>query len=84
MIAVYGLHVPKASQKRHVSFEVGLLRGREPDPDAYYKSVLDGLKQCGMIVDDSSKWLSYDMPTFTRGVKYFTIKLKDADKLQAT
>ena len=63
MVAVYchQAGVPKASGKRRVSVTIlqpASTPGRMPDPDNLLKSLLDALVQAGMLVDDSSKWLT--------------------------
>ena len=38
-------------------------RGKKsPDPDAFHKSLHDGLAKCGVIRDDSARWLDF-VPT---------------------
>lgn len=67
MIWVYCSRIPKATQRRFLS--VALLingKGRSPDPDNITKSLFDGLKQCGMIIDDSEKWLEWERPKIIR------------------
>lgn len=63
MVAVYchQAGVPKASGKRRVNVTIlqpASTPGRMPDPDNLLKSLLDALVQAGMLVDDSSKWLT--------------------------
>lgn len=57
-IAVYGRDVPKATGRRMVRLDVwGWPKGRRPDRDAFDKATLDGLTACGLLTDDSAKWL---------------------------
>jgi hypothetical protein len=45
--------IPPATGKRRVSLRLTLgPRQREPDPDAFFKSVLDALVHAGLLVDD--------------------------------
>jgi hypothetical protein len=70
IITFYCCRLPKATAKRHVSLHIVLTgRQQEADPDAYYKSLLDGLVKCGMLVDDKGEYCSYGMPTYSRGTK---------------
>lgn len=58
MVATYVLAqaVPAATGRRRVSLLIVLGKGhREPDPDAYWKSTLDALKQAEMLTDDDRK-----------------------------
>jgi Holliday junction resolvase RusA-like endonuclease len=55
-------------------------RGRERDPDASWKSVLDGLVHARMLIDDSRKWCKLGDVTFERGSeRATTIQLTDID-----
>jgi Holliday junction resolvase RusA-like endonuclease len=55
-------------------------RGRERDPDASWKSVLDGLVHAHMLIDDSRKWCKLGDVTFERGSeRATTIQLTDID-----
>jgi Holliday junction resolvase RusA-like endonuclease len=62
--------VPKAKGPRVVRLTIGLApRQRACDSDNYMKSLLDGLRKCGAIVDDSPKWCRVEWAGTTRGVK---------------
>lgn len=65
--------------KRRVSFKIVLKpKQRAGDPDAYYKSLLDGLVWAGLLVDDSRTWCEITQPTFDRGEQWGTeITLED-------
>lgn len=66
--------IPKATGKRRLSFEVSIKgRGRRPDPDNFLKVLCDGLVKCGMLVDDSSKWVEYGKMNVVSGDKLETI-----------
>ena len=66
--SVLGARVPRAKFKRRVSLEITLTKGqRAGDPDAYWKSVLDGLVACEALVNDSHVWCSLGEVTFVRG-----------------
>lgn len=59
MIAVYAIlaKVTPAEGKRRVTLRLGLgPRRRGADVDAYWKALLDGLKDCRAIRDDSRHW----------------------------
>jgi hypothetical protein len=59
--------IPKATGKRRVSLHVKLGKGRrEFDDDAWQKSTLDAMKQAGLIVDDSSRYVETGPVTFSR------------------
>lgn len=63
----------KASGKRMVSIIITTAkRGRKADPDAYYKSTLDALVKCSMLIDDSSKWCEHSQTMITTGDKNLT------------
>lgn len=71
MIHIHGkMHagIPVAELKRRVSIEITLApRQRACDPDAYWKSLLDGLVACGLLRDDSNKWCELGKVRFFRG-----------------
>lgn len=55
--------VTGAIGKRRLCLVIVLGPGRRaPDPDAHFKSALDGLVRCGALKDDNRKWLDL-MPT---------------------
>jgi len=67
--------IPKAYYKRRVLLRVILSpsQKRMPDPDAFDKSLLDALVSCGLLVDDSKKWLEMPEPEYERGKDKATI-----------
>lgn len=72
--------VPKATVKRLVGLTINLGKGqRACDPDAYWKSLLDALVKCGMLVNDSPKWVELLPVKYTRdgGKKHTIITLTD-------
>lgn len=75
----------KASGKRLVEIIITVRKskkGRRPDPDAYYKSALDALVKCNMLVDDSSQWCEHAATLITSGEQdSTTIHLTDIDGL---
>ena len=53
--------------KKELNLTIFLGKGqRKCDPDAYFKSLLDGLVKAKLIVDDSDKWLRINNPKFVR------------------
>lgn len=77
-----GAETPRAKGKRRVSLEIVLgPRQRGADPDAYWKSVLDALVQCGALRDDSRIWCELGEVRFDRGKNWgTTIVLEDIQK----
>jgi hypothetical protein len=71
--------VPRATGKRRVTLTVTLApRQRGCDVDAFWKALLDSLKQCGRIVDDGPKWVEIRPVIYVRGkVKATRIELED-------
>lgn len=66
--------VPKAAGKRRVSLTIRLgPRQRAGDPDAYWKSLLDALVGCGLLVDDSRQWVELAPVSFERGERAATV-----------
>jgi hypothetical protein len=60
--------------KRKVSLEVTLgPRDRQSDADNLLKSCLDGLRDAGLLVDDSPRWLELGPVTYTRGPRKQTV-----------
>lgn len=44
----------KAAGRRRVGMLIRYARGKTPvDPDAYFKSVLDALRKCGLLLEDN-------------------------------
>jgi len=84
MVSAYCLQagIPRAKGKRRVELVVEIAgRGRTPDPDSMWKSLLDALKQAGMLVDDSGKWCEIVPPQIIRKAKETatTIQLTELD-----
>lgn len=71
--------IRKAASRRRVSLKLyGWRRGRMGDPDGYWKSLLDGLVQCGLLIDDSQKWCEQGSIVLTRSERTQTeITLED-------
>ncbi len=60
--------IPPATGKRAVRLTVVLSAGqRGADTDAYWKSLLDALVRCGMLVDDSRQHVELLPVEFARG-----------------
>ena len=78
MIAGYArkAQIPKATGRRQVHLELTLTpRMRGTDKDAFWKSVLDSLVHCEMLVDDNAKYCEPATVQFTRGPKKQTVIL---------
>lgn len=76
MIAAYAklAETPWAKTKRRVSMEITITgRQQSTDPDALWKSTLDGLVACGLLEDDSAEWCELGGVSHTRGDKTETI-----------
>jgi hypothetical protein len=71
--------IPPASGKRRVSLEITLSpRQRAGDPDAYWKSVLDGLVAARLLIDDNRQHVELGTVAFRRGDgRQTTIILED-------
>lgn len=71
--------VPAAEGRRAVALLLVLGKGqRACDPDAYSKSLLDGLVQAGALRDDNRNWVEWRPVQFARGdVKEAIITLED-------
>jgi hypothetical protein len=69
MIAVHYMPYPACGEtKRRVTLTITLQPGkRAPDPDAYWKSTLDGLVKCGALKNDSHKWVMLAPVIYVRG-----------------
>lgn len=84
MLWRYCSYIPKAEKKRLIKIKIYLQgKQKEADPDAYWKSLLDGLVLNGLLVDDSSKWVElmpveYEHHAITAGTE---INLLDIDIL---
>lgn len=75
MIVCYSViaNVPRATGKRRVGLEIIQPRGRFPDPDNVWKSLLDALVRLVLLVDDSAKWCELAPPIFKRGPMLRTV-----------
>lgn len=66
--------IPQAEGKRRISIELILgPRQRGGDPDAYWKSCLDALVGCGLLCDDSRRYVELGPVTFARGPRRATV-----------
>lgn len=81
MVGTYAILVgiPKASGKRRITLTLTLSpRQRGGDPDAYWKSLLDALAACGLLVDDNRQNVELAPVLFQRGKeRATTIVLED-------
>jgi hypothetical protein len=65
--------IPSARGKRSVRVHIVLPpKKRAPDPTNLWKDLLDGLKRCGMLLDDSGKWCRAEPIEFSRGERLVT------------
>ncbi len=83
MVAGYALlgRIPTATGKRRVSLEV-VLTGRQKclDTDNAFKSCLDALTACGLLMDDSPRYCELGTVTYRRdGEPGTTIILSEVD-----
>lgn len=70
--------VPPAKGRRRVSMEIVLAgRWKKADPLAYAKSLLDALKTCRLLVDDSDAYMVWGGVTYSKGPPQTTIVLED-------
>jgi Holliday junction resolvase RusA-like endonuclease len=71
--------VPKARGPRRVSLLLTMApKQRRPDPDCWFKSLLDALVHAGLLIDDGPKWCTLGGVTYDRGPKKrTTIALED-------
>lgn len=78
----------KASGRRMVEIVITVANnkpGRRPDKDAHYKSTLDALVKCNMLVDDSTRWCDHAATLIVSGEHdATTIKLTDIEELPAS
>lgn len=72
-------NVSRATSPRRVHLAITLGKGqRAGDPDAYWKSLLDALVHCGLLIDDNRQHVVLDPVEFVRGVEpETTIELFD-------
>jgi Holliday junction resolvase RusA-like endonuclease len=77
--------IPPATGKRRVSIEVILApRQRAADPDAYWKSLLDGLVHAGLLLDDNRQSVELGSVTFRRGKEKATVVVLEDMENEAT
>jgi hypothetical protein len=71
--------IPIALRPRRVHLAITLGKGqRAGDPDCYWKSLLDALVHCGLLIDDNRQHVVLDPVEFVRGVEpETTIELYD-------
>lgn len=80
MIGTYAklYDVPPAQGRRLVSLEIVLSgRQKKTDPHAYNKSLMDALKICKLLVDDSETYMLWGGLTYSNGPPQTTIVLED-------
>jgi len=78
ILRCYTQHLPKADCKRRIHLTIIMGKGqRACDPDAYFKSLLDGLVKCGTLVNDSHKWVELMPVKITRGEMATVIQIED-------
>lgn len=72
--------IPDAVHKRRVSLRI-VLQGRDKatDPDANWKSLLDALVACRLLVNDSSEWVSLGEVEYERGKRATVLTLTDIE-----
>ncbi len=81
MISAYSRHIPKAEKKRRVELILTMApKQRCADVDAFWKSTLDALVKCRLLIDDNHKWCEIAPVVFERGkAKRTVIKLYEAE-----
>ncbi len=68
LIDTQSLHVPIATGPRRIHLAITLGKGRRAaDPDAYWKSLLDALVACKLLIDDNRQNCVLDPVEFSRG-----------------
>lgn len=77
IVAHYGEKIPKATKQRSVQLTIIRNKGRKPDPDAHFKSALDALVSCGLLKDDSDKWVILLPAQYEKGEKATRITLTE-------
>ena len=66
--------IPRATGKRRVTLEIILApRQRSPDPDAFWKVLLDSLVSCGALKDDNRQWVELAPVEIGRGKRRATV-----------
>lgn len=74
MVWAYMPAEKKAGGKRRVHLTIVLKPGqRACDPDSYHKSLLDALKQCGMLLDDDRQHCELAPVLFERSKSWGTV-----------
>src|SRR4051812_23593183 len=69
-LACYNASIPRAVGKRRVSLLISLApRRKSPDPDSWWKSLLDALVQAGALVDDSDDWCECGPVIYEHGTR---------------
>lgn len=57
--------IPEATGRRKVTIEITFAKGdRSGDPDAYYKSAHDALKNAKLLKDDTIRWVQIAEPVY--------------------
>lgn len=70
----YACKAPRATGKRRVHLIIILKpKQRACDPDSYHKSLLDALKQCGMLLDDNRQHCELAPVLFERSKSWGTV-----------
>ena len=80
LVGVYAMQagIPKASGKRRVILAFSTNANVAPDCDNLLKSMFDSLVRCGLLVDDSPRWVELGGITVTRADRRETrITLED-------
>lgn len=75
MVAFYARQesVPPATGPRRVSLEVTLTPRQRADPDCWWKSVLDALVNCKLLVNDDASWCDLGAVSVTKGAERRTV-----------
>jgi Holliday junction resolvase RusA-like endonuclease len=78
-IAALAQQIPAAHGRRRVHLAITMGPGqRGADPDAYWKSLLDAMVMCGLLIDDRKEYVVLDPVEFVRGKEpETTIELYD-------
>lgn len=81
MIRAYGLEagVPEAQGRRRVTLTLMSRRTRR-DPDASWKSLLDGLVTAGFLIDDSDPFAELAPIRYATGPRTTIIELEDLEE----
>lgn len=65
--------IPRAAGRRRVELAITLApRQRAADPDAYWKSLLDGMVKAGLLTDDNRQGCELGSVRFARGARRAT------------